>query len=77
MCVAKPGLITSPGRVGIVAGAAQSVLRWAIGLPFVDVKEVSAAMINQITSGFEKETLENEDLIRIGQNSLAANAEHK
>lgn len=36
----------------------------------VDVREVSAAMLHEVVHGFEKEPLENEDLVRIGRQAL-------
>lgn len=39
-------------------------------MPSVTVTEFSAAMIDQVVNGFEKEPLMNEDLVRIGRRVL-------
>ncbi|RDL36229.1 Uncharacterized protein BP5553_06841 [Venustampulla echinocandica] len=70
-CVAKPGLIDAPGRTGMVMNAVRTVGCSIIGLPRVDVSEVAATLLDQAIKGFEKETLLNEDLVRIGQKALA------
>lgn len=70
-CVAKPGLIDAPGKTGLVMKAVQTIGRSIIGLPEVDVGEIAATLLNQAVKGIEKETLLNEDLIRIGQRVLA------
>ena len=41
-----------------------------LGLPKVDVGEISAAMIHEVMYSFEKKTLENADLVRIGREAL-------
>lgn len=43
----------------------------APGIPNIEVEEVAAAMIDQVVGGFEKNTLTNDDLIRIGQTALS------
>ncbi|KAH8807463.1 hypothetical protein F5884DRAFT_899859 [Xylogone sp. PMI_703] len=70
-CVAKPGLIDGPGRTGMIMTALQTVGTTIIGLPRVGVSEVSATLLDQAVNGFEKETLLNEDLVRIGRSVLA------
>jgi hypothetical protein len=35
-------------------------------VPVASVEEVSRAMLKQVVSGFEKEVLENSDLVRLG-----------
>jgi hypothetical protein len=35
--------------------------------PSVDVADISAALLNQVINGFEKEPLTNDDLVRIGR----------
>lgn len=70
-CIAKPGLIDAPGRTGPIMKAIQTVGRNIIGLPKVEVSEIAATLIDQSVNGFEKETLFNEDLIRLGQKALA------
>ena len=41
-----------------------------MSLPIVDVGEISAAMIHEVMHGFEKDSLENADLVRIGREAL-------
>ncbi|KAI1457874.1 hypothetical protein F4805DRAFT_158284 [Annulohypoxylon moriforme] len=69
-CVAKPGMIDAPGKSTMVMNAVKTVGRSLIGLPKVDVSEISATLLDQVINGFEKDTLQNEDLVRIGQEIL-------
>ncbi|GAW20838.1 hypothetical protein ANO14919_103500 [Xylariales sp. No.14919] len=62
-CIAKPGLIESPHKT--VAPDR------AVNVPRINLSDLSAALLDQVVNGFEKDTLQNEDLIRIGR-SLAA-----
>lgn len=70
-CVAKPGLIDAPGRTGLVMKAVQTVGRSIISLPKIDVSEIAATLLDQVVKWFEKDTLLNKDLVRIGQKALA------
>ncbi|KAI1214497.1 uncharacterized protein F4807DRAFT_408331 [Annulohypoxylon truncatum] len=70
VCVAKPGLIDAPGKSGLLMNLVKTVGRALIGLPKVDVSEISATLLDQAVNGFEKDTLQNEDLVRIGQEIL-------
>ena len=67
-CVAKPGMITALGQYLRTAFA--TVMKYAISLPNVNVSEISAAMLHEVVHGFEKEPLENDDLVRIGRMAL-------
>ncbi|KAJ5218112.1 uncharacterized protein N7498_000211 [Penicillium cinerascens] len=58
--VVKPGLIDSPERE----------TREIPGLPHIDLPVIAAALLDQVTNGFEKDTLSNADLVRIGQKAL-------
>jgi hypothetical protein len=51
--------------------ALQTVVRSIIGLPTVDLSQIAATLLDQAVNGFEKDTLLNEDLVRIGQKALA------
>lgn len=64
---AKPGLVlpSPPGLLMTVVGAVAGLIAGKIG-----VQEVAAAMVDQVSSGFEKEPLENVDLVRIGKKAL-------
>lgn len=66
-CIAKPGIINSPEKPKPMLQRAFFSL---IGLPSVQVSEISAALIDQVVNGFEKDTLVNADLARIGQKAL-------
>ena len=70
--MAKPGLIDAPGRFSLLMKAVSTVGRSIIGLPKVDVREISATLLEQAVNGIGKETLLNEDLISIGQKVLAS-----
>ena len=50
--------------------AVSTVGRSIIGLPLVGVSEIAATLLDQAINGIEKDTLLNEDLIRIGQKAL-------
>ncbi len=66
--MAKPGLITAPGQ--ILKTIRATVLKYVMSLPNVDVAEISAAMLHEVIHGFEKEPLENDDLVKIGRQAL-------
>ena len=46
-------------------------MKYAMSVPNLTVEEISAAMLDEIINGFQKETLENDDLVRIGRQALA------
>ncbi|KXX80361.1 Protein FMP52, mitochondrial [Madurella mycetomatis] len=66
-CVAKPGLISGPEKPAAIL---QRAFLSLIGVPGIKVSEVSAALVHQVVNGFEKETLLNEDMVRIAQGVL-------
>ncbi|KAK1831165.1 succinate-semialdehyde dehydrogenase [Podospora conica] len=74
MCVVKPGIVT-----GHLSGLMSVMMGVLLGLGIfkkVGIQELVAAMLQQVRDGgFETETLENDDLIRIGQKALASIAE--
>ncbi|ETS88113.1 hypothetical protein PFICI_01941 [Pestalotiopsis fici W106-1] len=59
--VAKPGMIVAPGVER----------RNVPGIPEVALRDVAAALLDQVVNGLEKDTLSNDDLVRIGQKVLA------
>ncbi|KAK7754646.1 hypothetical protein SLS62_003430 [Diatrype stigma] len=65
-CVAKPGIIEDPSKIGALEKVGRIVLRSIVGLFKVNVDIIAAALLNQAVNGFEKDTLQNEDLSRIG-----------
>jgi hypothetical protein len=67
--VAKPGLILEPGNWGHWL---RSWLLWLVAsLPSIGNVEISAAMLDQVLNGFEKDPLVNDDLVRIGRKVLS------
>jgi len=66
-CVAKPGLITGHS---IVRSVMATGLQLMASVPKVGVEQVAAAMLDQVTHGFEKEPLQSEDLAALGEESL-------
>jgi hypothetical protein len=66
--VAKPGLILKPGSIVIWLRA--TFLYLLASLPSVSVVEMSAALLDQVLDGFEKDPLTNDDLVRIGRRAL-------
>ena len=73
LCVVKPGIVT-----GQLSGLKSVMTGVLVGLGIVQkvgIQELVAAMLQQVRDGFEKEPLENDDLIRIGQKALASIAE--
>ncbi|CAG8984082.1 hypothetical protein HYALB_00003024 [Hymenoscyphus albidus] len=70
--VAKSGLIDAPGKTGPVMKVVQTIGSTIIGLPKVDISEISATLLKQAVDGIEKEILLNEDLVRIGRGVLDA-----
>ncbi|KAK8039460.1 nucleoside-diphosphate-sugar epimerase [Apiospora rasikravindrae] len=62
-CVAKPGLITSGGWKDTLLSTGLKVTGLAGS---VKISQVAAAMLRQVVNGFEKEPLQNDDLVRLG-----------
>lgn len=69
-CAAKPGLVLAhpPGLLMSVAGMVAGLIVGKIG-----IRELVAAFLQQVGNGFDKEPLENKDLIEIGKKALAEN----
>lgn len=59
-CITKSGFINAPGKV----------MPNVPGLPLVELQDIAAAMLDQVVNGFEKDTLSNDDLVRIGKKAL-------
>lgn len=64
LCVAKPG--------GILSQEEYLEKKDAASWPIVSNADASAAMLHEIIHGMEKQTLENEDLVRIGGQAMKA-----
>lgn len=54
-------MIASPGKPS----------RTVPGLPKIELCDIAAALLDQVVNGFEKDTLSNDDMARIGQSVLA------
>lgn len=67
VCCTKPGIITSPDRTDIKAEDLEQLVRT---MPQVSVQECAAAQLAQVIMGFEKEPLENDDLVQIGKQAI-------
>jgi hypothetical protein len=69
VCVAKPGIITSSITLGRAAVAAIYGFAnlFTDSLANVSRKDCAAAILQQVIHGFEKETLNNADLVRLGR----------
>ncbi|VUC29976.1 unnamed protein product [Clonostachys rosea] len=70
--VTKTGIVEDPNKINPVAKVGRAFLRSLVGLPKVNVEDAAAALLDQAIKGFTKDTLLNEDLVRIGQARLAA-----
>ncbi|EEA18734.1 hypothetical protein TMatcc_010724 [Talaromyces marneffei ATCC 18224] len=72
VCITRPGLIYAPGHMSTLTVVASTIMRSLIGLPRVELDEIAATLLAQAVNGIEKETLLNEDLVRIGRRVLAS-----
>ncbi|RDA93261.1 hypothetical protein CP533_6519 [Ophiocordyceps camponoti-saundersi (nom. inval.)] len=70
VAVAKPGLIHVPDSTGQLVRALQVVGCALIGLPQITISDIAAALLDQAVNGIDQETLENDNLARIGQKAL-------
>ncbi|KAL7784590.1 hypothetical protein V8C37DRAFT_395559 [Trichoderma ceciliae] len=75
VCILKPGLIRDSQLGNMFINAFQNIATSLISLPIVYLNEIVATLLNQATKGFEKETLENDDIFRIGRQELAEHEE--
>ncbi|KAI1438633.1 hypothetical protein GGR50DRAFT_691168 [Xylaria sp. CBS 124048] len=71
-CVAKPGLVEDPENLSMVGKAVGTVGSAIFGFPKINLSELCASLLDQVVNGFEKDTLTNEDLARIGSKLRAA-----
>ncbi|KAJ5710069.1 hypothetical protein N7493_009661 [Penicillium malachiteum] len=69
ICIAQPGVVTNSTTWSRAALAFlfRGVNLFTRRIPNVDRNELSAAVLHQAVYGFEKETLLNNDLVRLGQ----------
>jgi hypothetical protein len=54
----------------VAKGLFMTGVRAIVGLRKAGMSEISATSINQVVTGFEKDTLLNQDLVRIGSQVL-------
>ncbi|OAR02377.1 hypothetical protein LLEC1_02596 [Akanthomyces lecanii] len=69
-CLLRLGLVKSPERMGLVTGMLASVAGGVIGLPLIDIREIGAAAVSAAVHGFDKDTLDNDELIAMGRKEL-------
>lgn len=65
-CIVKPGLIRDSQQGSMIMNTFQNIATSIISLPIVYLHDVAATLLNQATEGFEKETLDCDDIARIG-----------
>ncbi|CAI7616330.1 unnamed protein product [Penicillium glandicola] len=72
VCIAQPGVIanSTTWSRALVANIFRVVNVFGRPFPNVQRSELAAAVLNQVIDGFEKETLLNADLVRLGQRKL-------
>lgn len=72
VCIAQPGVIanSTTWSRALVANIFRAFN--VVGRPFPNIhrSELAAAVLNQAVNGLEKETLLNNELVRIGQKAL-------
>ncbi|KAJ5465495.1 hypothetical protein N7530_009282 [Penicillium desertorum] len=72
VCIARPGVIANSSiwSRALVANLFRIVNLFGRPLPNIQRSQLAAAVLQQVMDGFEKETLSNADLVRIGQREL-------
>lgn len=72
VCIARPSLIanSTTWSRALVANLFRIVSRFGRPIPNIQRSELAAAVLNQVMHGFEKETLLNADLVRVGRKEL-------
>ena len=72
VCIARPGVIanSSTWSRALVANLFRIVNLFGRPLPYVQRSQLAAAVLIQVMDGFEKQTLSNADLVRIGQREM-------
>ncbi|KAK4228037.1 NAD(P)-binding Rossmann-fold containing protein [Podospora fimiseda] len=66
-CIAKPGMILSPEKHGVLIHAAIGLGSMVLGFGKIDVRVLVAGLLGQVVDGFEKDTLAPADLERLGK----------
>jgi hypothetical protein len=66
VCVARPGMVTERRTL-------KHVLTSVTFMPAIDIRELAAALLHQAYVGFEKDTVENRELMQVGRAALRLN----
>lgn len=69
-CILRVGLVKSPERMGMVTSMLANLGSKATGFPVIDIREIGAAAVSAAVNGFEKDTLDNDDLVVLGRDKL-------
>ncbi|KAK4180908.1 hypothetical protein QBC36DRAFT_2081 [Triangularia setosa] len=67
VAIAKPGIISGPTKE---TGPLAKVFFGIIGIGKVRVGQIAGALVDGVTKGFERETYENADLVRVGSKTV-------
>ncbi|KAJ5922023.1 hypothetical protein N7516_009726 [Penicillium verrucosum] len=72
VCIARPGVIanSTTWSRALVVNLFRIINRFGRTLPSIQRSELAAAVLNQVMDGFEKKTLLNADLVRLGRREL-------
>ena len=72
VCIARPGVIanSTAWSKGLVANLFRIINRFGRTLPSIQRSELAGALLKQAMDGFEKRTLLNADLVRLGRREL-------
>ncbi|EJP65845.1 nucleoside-diphosphate-sugar epimerase, putative [Beauveria bassiana ARSEF 2860] len=70
MCLLRIGLVKSPERMGYITGMLAHAAAGIIGLPLIDIREIGGAAVSAAVHGFDKDTLDNDELIAMGRKEL-------
>ncbi|KAH7009916.1 hypothetical protein EDB80DRAFT_714075 [Ilyonectria destructans] len=68
--IIKPGLINATGGGNLLTRTVQAIGGSIINLPVIGLDEIAAALINMALFGAEKDTLCNEEIVKLGQRVL-------
>ncbi|KAM3523526.1 hypothetical protein NHJ13051_005032 [Beauveria bassiana] len=69
-CLLRIGLVKSPERMGYITGTLAHAAAGIIGLPLIDIREIGGAAVSAAVHGFDKDTLDNDELIAMGRKEL-------
>ncbi|KAM3561230.1 hypothetical protein MY1884_002497 [Beauveria asiatica] len=69
-CLLRIGLVKSPERMGYITGMLANAAAGIIGLPLIDIREIGGAAVSAAVHGFDKDTLDNDELIAMGRKEL-------